>query len=565
MKKGLKIFVVLLLIGCLAFEGWFFLHKKSTKTSTPEDPLASKEEINEDDKKYVVDSLSKYKNNDLSYSIKEDGIYRFVQIEGLKDKEVEKKINKAIEDRIKLFTKEDLTQPDYGEGGIIEYKTIVALPYSSFANTISIRIGVSYNDKITINDNFYVILDAVNYELKTGEEIKITDVLLSPQVLREDLVNSANESIYKGIGIICGGGPCENPNPHYERVEDSVMSVINQFNSGNYTFYFDTKEVYLLFKNSYINAPFYLRQYSEEKLPKEKYEGCEEIVEEDEEDKYYTYLCNDNYTKYYLDSFYLGDYLSNVIIYNKFVTEESLFTKSEQKEYEVFTDNEKASLLLYEDGDNLYDFALNINDVEYEYDRFLSTKKLVIEESKELKTGDKNIWRITHGFKIFKNEYQYYVVYHYQVPASEYEDVKKQIYDYRAKEIKDFDKSKSYPFLEKYKTKDAYYFYVMTENGKETNIASFINPDYEFEKVIPESWLSKGKYKTIKDLVNSMFVVCDADYKFKDRLVVYVIYEKNPDEGFYETHFKLSYQGEEIVLDDLENESLRGYNIFIDR
>jgi hypothetical protein len=560
MKKGLKILVVLLLIGCLAFEGWFFLHKKSTKTSTPEDPLASKEEINEDDKKYVVDSLSKYKNNDLSYSIKEDGIYRFVQIEGLKDKEVEKKINKAIEDRIKVFTKEDLTQPDYDEGGVLDYKCIVALPYSSFANTISIRIGLTYNDKVTVKDNFYYMLDAVNYELKNGEEIKITDVLLSPQVLREDLVNSASENIYKNIGIICGGGPCNNPNPHYERVEDSVMSVINQFNNGNYTFYFNATELYLLFKDSYINAPFFLRQYSEEKLPKEKYEGCEEIVEEDEEDKYYTYLCNDNYTKRYLDSFYLGNYLSNVIIYNKFVTEESLFTKSEQKEFEVFTDTEKASLLLYEDGDNLYDFALNINDIEYEYDRFLSTKKLVIEESKELKTGDKNIWRITHGFKIFKNEYQYYVVYHYQVPANEYDEVKKQIYDYRAEETKDFDKSKSYPFLEKYKTKDAYYFYVLTESGKETNIASLINSEYEFDKVIPESWLSKGKYKTVKDLVNSMFIVCDTNYKFKDRLVLYITHEYY--EGFYENHYKLSYQGEEIDLDDIENESLMGYNIF---
>ena len=560
MKKALKIFVVLLLICCLAFEGWFFLHKKSTKTSTPEDPLASKEEINEDDKKYVVDTQSKYKNNDLSYSIKEDGIYRFVQIEGLKDKEVEKKINKAIEERIKVFTKEDLTQPDYDEGGVLDYKCIVALPYSSFANTISIRIGLTYNDKVTVKDNFYYMLDAVNYELKNGEEIKITDVLLSPQVLREDLVNSASENIYKNIGIICGGGPCNNPNPHYERVEDSVMSVINQFNKGNYTFYFNATELYLLFKDSYINAPFFLRQYSEEKLPKEKYEGCEEIVEEDEEDKYYTYLCNDNYTKRYLDSFYLGNYLSNVIIYNKFVTEESLFTKSEQKEFEVFTDTEKASLLLYEDGDNLYDFALNVNDIEYEYDRFVLTKKLVIEESKELKTGDKNIWRITHGTEYFNNEYQYYVVYHYQVPANEYDEVKKQIYDYRAEETKDFDKSKSYPFLEKYKTKDAYYFYVLTESGKETNIASLINSEYEFDKVIPESWLSKGKYKTVKDLVNSMFIVCDTNYKFKDRLVLYITHEYY--EGFYENHYKLSYQGEEIDLDDIENESLMGYNIF---
>ena len=559
MKKVIKIVILILLIGCIAVEGFFLLHKKKPKEEIV-DPLAHEEVINEDDKKYIVDATSKYKDNDLTYKLEKDDIYYYLQIDGLKNEEVEKKINETIKNKTKAISKDDLTQPDYGEGGIATYKTVVSVPYSSFANTMSVIVGLEYSDEPILGNRVPVILDTINFDLNTGEELKITDVILSPEVLRDRLVTNAEVTITKNIGIICGGGPCNNPEPHYERVEDGVMSVVNQFNSGSYKFYYDQKRLYLFFDNSYINAPYFINFGTDERLKKEEYEGCSEILEETDYGNYYMYVCNDNYSKNYFEEFSFGDYLSSVIIYDKFKSEESLFTENKKKEMYVFTDSENESSLIYEDGDNLYDYALNYNMVEYGFDDFLLTKDLVRNESKELKTDGKNIWRFTPSEIGITGGYYYYIVYHYKVPDSEYEDVKKKIFEYRAESLEDFDKKWAYPFLEEYKTKDAYYFYVFDDNNKETNVKSMFNPNYDWESVIPKSWLSKGKYKTVKDLVDNAYVICEKDYKFNDRLVIYV--KKIYAEHFFDFEVSISYMGEEINLDNMENHELNGYNIF---
>ena len=86
------------------------------------------------------------------------------------------------------------------------------------------------------------------------------------------------------------------------------------------------------------------------------------------------------------------------------------------------------------------------------------------------------------------------------------------------------------------------------------------NPNYDWESVIPKSWLSKGKYKTVKDLVDNAYVICEKDYKFNDRLVIYV--KKIYAEHFFDFEVSISYMGEEINLDNMENHELNGYNIF---
>ena len=570
MKKALKIILIILLLGALGFEGWFLLRKKS---KTPEEKQKAEEKVAEvidvDSSKYLVNVESKYKKNDLSFKLENTDVYYYVQIDGLKNKDVQDKINKTIKERTLKIDKAELDEIHYGDEDSYQYKNIVGIDYSSFANTLSVIIGYTQNPEPKIENKILgLVVDAVNFDLNTGEEIKLTDVITSPDVLREELSSSTYHELYVRIGIVCYGGPCENPHPHYERVEDGLMSVLNQFNTGSYKFYFNEKFITLVFPNSYINEPFLTsvskkdKEYNTIKKSCDKmdYGDDDEDYYEDEEyedeyDDYEDFVCNDNYSKVYSMIFHMYDYLDNITVYNKYLSDESLFEKNNEKEIDVFTSNEFESSLVYEDGDNLYDFSQDswkASNKIYE-----KAKELVIKESKSLKTEGKNIWSFESCDLYVYEYYVCFVVNHYTVPDNEYDAVRKQVYAHR--NDSGYDENRL-DYLKAYKPKDAYFYYVFDEKGNSIKTKEIFNMNFNWEKVIPESWIKKGKYKSAKDMLNSAYVITDEKYKFKNRLVIYVI--EIAEEDYYDYEYKLYYNGETVTLtdDDFGEE----YSIFIE-
>ena len=69
------------------------------------------------------------------------------------------------------------------------------------------------------------------------------------------------------------------------------------------------------------------------------------------------------------------------------------------------------------------------------------------------------------------------------------------------------------------------YFYIIeSSTGKEYNSIDIIKKDFDLKKYIPSEWLNLGKYKTVDDLINSMFITYDNVYTDKNRLILDINY-----------------------------------------
>ncbi len=557
MKKGIKIILLILLLGCSGFEIWYlFFNKKDNKKETLSNPLEQEVVINNDDLKYVADLEGKYKNNDLTYKEIKEGIYYYLQIDGLKNEELQTKINNTIKERTKAITLDDIPINLNIVNQLDTYKYIGSTLTSSFSNTISIEIGFSYL-VINYDSKLYDVMDTINIDLNTGEELSINDILLTKEVLKQKLFDNAYQKIYKKIGIICYGGPCNNPEPHYERVEDGVISISNQFQKGDFKFSFDQQNINLYFYNSFINQPIMDFAYPKPaNLPEEKYGKPIKMPDSDE------LIYNDYYTKYYNDTLSFGNYYDSVIIFNKFTKEESLFKTNEEPELYTFTKTKEEDSLLYEEGNNLYYF---VEEKLYNSDpKMTDTEKLVINESKGLEDKNtKNIWiyKKKHDFYANKYIYNYYVLNHYSIPNDKYNELRKKVFESRTKNLSNYKELDNlYKLLEEYKPKDSYYFYIMDSNGKEHNSNEILNYNYDWNKIIPEKWLT-GKYKTIKELLDNTFIIYDKNYSFKDRMVIYIEYDCN--ETICMPIITISYGNEKIELDEEKYSDLNIFEMFI--
>ena len=179
-----------------------------------------------------------------------------------------------------------------------------------------------------------------------------------------------------------------------------------------------------------------------------------------------------------------------------------------------------------------------------------NAKKDFLEESKVLLKNDKFNYMYVSGEAILFNDdyyYVYYNIYHYALTKDEFEKIKPQIYldkiNGNRYEYVDWfmEFPKGYEQLKDKLTEKAYYFYIYDKSGNPVSCKEITNTE-ELINIIPDSWLSLGKYKTKEDLVNSMYYIADDEVEFTDRLVMYVLYDC--------AYFQLSYKGEKLEVGD---------------
>lgn len=541
MRKS-KVVIIFILVILIVLEFLLFTQQKDNKKINESNKNENiYEEVNSEDEKYIADLFTPYMINALEYEEIKDGKLAYHKISGLKNKDLENNINSKIKDKVYELNKKEDDGSKY---------TIYTEVVGSFENVLSIEFIIKNYMTSSYGYEYYkmTIADTYNCDLNTGNELSITDVILSKSILRTELVNNATEAIYKNIGFVCSGGPCQNPEPDYSKVEDATLAIVNQYNKDNYIFSFSEKGIYLYFNDVMIPNP------------KEYFEGDEFKVEECKEYESYLederrYICQNEYDVGYSTFILFYKMSDNVIIYDKYKKEDSIFTKnSEQVDRKFLKTNTGDDWTMYEvmrESDNqLIDYNLDTSFYVGEntklFDELLDK---VIKESSELKKDKFSVFNINGSIEMSLNDkyYVYFEVTHYNLDKDKYLENKKQIYldKYDKMTVGNIDTVLSYrteyDYLKNYLTKKAYYFYIIDKNGKEYSSKDLLNNSFDLSTYIPEEWLTLGKYKTYDDLVNSVIFMQNDLADFPDRLVIY-------DRG--QGIIKLKYKGLEAKIVD---------------
>lgn len=550
--KKIKIGLLVVLLVLIGIECFFYFHSfRLTATNDEEVIIGNGESIHSDNEKYIADILTGYYLNALTFQFKEEnGNLFYYEIKGLKDTEVENKINERIKEVVHSYQGENQKQFVATMSVEGNFENVLSLlvyfaPYeenvtkASFAEFAS-SLKEDMKENRAVSSAHAIPL---NFDLTTGNALTIQDIVVDTSVLKKNILASAYEYVTRLEGFICEGGPCLNPEPDYSHVEDDVFSIANQFDKGNYSFYFTEERFYLT-----INDVL-LVDVEEQSAPSSS-DTCQiykDYYDEEDENTYYeTYVCKEYITEY---AFSLPFYkiADSVILYDKFKTETSIFTgemKMESRKFYLAQEDDSMIESLEEEENQLIDY--NLNAYYLENKAILSeVKNSVLKESLELQTDHFNVYNYNGNVKELGHFYYvYFIVYHYDLNSDVYLDNKKQIYldkfeKYSYNDMYDLAYYKEgYAYLEKYLTKKSYYFYVYDKNGKEVSCRNIIQDKNLIIDAIPDEWLKLGQYKTKQDLFNSLYILPNEDFSFPDRLVLI-------DDG---NQFVLTYKGKEVLL-----------------
>ncbi len=579
MKKiVIKIILIILLLGLIVFEGiyYFVLSDKNIENNNINNPT-NPEVV--DNSKYVADLFTGYKSNGLDYKMVkiEDNIYH-MQIEGLKDKDVEKKVNDRIKEELSNI-KEKYKDKKF---------TVTSFVFGSFENFLSVSFDVTFyneRDSRTYEEfvkSFQENIDtgrylgefsevSLNFDLRNGNLLTVDDVFLNIDQLKEIFVRDSYEYLSKNIGLGDFFLLYDDYKPDYSSIEDSILSITNQLNAKNFDFVIEEDFVYVKVKDVYVlQAKSYDSYFDEKEFEemKKKYTCDEHRMEIDDADS--VWICKDVvYNTFMLEipSYELADTL---LVYEKFKTDESIFTKEQKINKTKFTtfpeyDSYNHSYLKEEDN-ILYNYELSLYNCTYcdAHDDRLREKfakdieSKVLKESSALQTDNFNIYNIFGNTSSIAEEeytYVYFDVYHYDLSKEKYLDNKRQIYldkysltKFDQEELKTF-YVRDYDYLKEYLTKKSYYFYIIDKDGNEVNSRDIIKDSDYLKSFIPDEWIELGKYKTKDELYNSLFIMADERDLFNDRLILI-------DSGY---DLKLKYQGKVVTICQMYN-----YSIYMD-
>lgn len=230
----------------------------------------------------------------------------FYQIEGLKDKSVENKINQEIEQKIKEAI-DELIQD--GESSIKDSYCYATL-YGNFANVLSMEAHVTLYRKDDKTNTHPLTKDfSFNYELVHGNEIAFRDLFTQNADL-ESILKLAMHRIVMG----------------YE-----VREIWGDYYTD---IYFDTaKGIWLGKHHVYDNNTGRETETVEEYVPPYTEYEIEKIVKQFLKQENHKFAFSPNALHFKLGeeyaTLYFTDMADSVTIYNKFLTTQSIFTRDD--------------------------------------------------------------------------------------------------------------------------------------------------------------------------------------------------------------------------------------------
>ena len=219
---------------------------------------------------------------------KSDGKYQvegnYIQIDGLKDVELQQKINDYIKDKIMNL---------YDKNSTSEYINIYTNCTANFANVLSIS-SYKYDENNLKNIG-------INIDLSTGNEIKFNDLFKKDAGIKSIISKCAYDSLI--VEATSGGDGSsiidepdmtknsENDNFEFEtekekqeraqkyaEIEDKVFEILSNYNSNNELEYsFSSRCIYIYKDNSIITIP--MKKYYEQIAIYNRFKGNTNIYD----------------------------------------------------------------------------------------------------------------------------------------------------------------------------------------------------------------------------------------------------------------------------------------------
>lgn len=332
--KAKIIFVVVFCIICISVTLSLILYKNIEIEQGTEDDIKTAESDGSNKDVPGINLKGTYNQNDLKMeenrATKEKVEISYFKILGLKNKIIQENINQEVERTALNFYREKIK--DLSE--VINVSTNM-INSANFANVISFEISYVAK-KDDDGDGFYQDFKGINYDLTTGEEISIDKLFTSDAPIEDILRQSAYYSLVQNnVEENLSGDFVVSD---YGDIEDDVATFIDQYKKGKINqFYFSPKSIYIFFGEKNIIT-----------IDMEKY----------------------------------ADYIA---IYNRYLTNESIFETNDIGLKNLYTLSERYSVdyryTNYEKGSN-YLIDINIDNTDGEENEF--SKKILQEKIKEL-------------------------------------------------------------------------------------------------------------------------------------------------------------------------------------
>lgn len=324
----------------------------------------------------------KYNGNDLEIiETRAEGehyAYSTLRISGLKNKNVEEKINKDIEmyeEKLKNILEENFEEYD------LNYMNSTVM--GNFSNVLSIKLSIT---RVNSKDkyNFYET-ECLNYNLTNGEKLELADLFLPDT----DIDLYIQNSMYKDL-------------LHEYFAEENVFFNTDYWENGKFN--------YLVGK---IDELKFIQMFQKYKKSEKKFDFTNTNIEiiYDEETVYLPYT----------------DCLKDLVIFNKYVTEESIFEKDDigVKDMYVCSNVYKGSgsVIIIEDitenfriDARIMPYAGNSIITSERYKEFLETAVKSINDKKEeilekASTNTEKYYFLTMNFEIYDFYPKYYTEY----------------------------------------------------------------------------------------------------------------------------------------------------------
>lgn len=285
-----KIIISLIVFAIISITITAILIIQKNNTSAPNQEITSGD-VNiavKHDKIIGTKINQKYNQNDLEIietQMQEDGLeYVSIRISGLKNKEIENKINEDIA-REEASLKENVLSNEMGE---YDSRYLNEYVNANFSNVLSLALyGSKYgsNSRNQLNESRYL-----NYDLTTGNRLKLEDLF----VPGADIDLYAQNSIYKEL-------------LHDTFSEKGVFFDPQYWESGECTYIVDE-----------IDELKFIKEFNKYKTaPKDFYFSYNQI----------SIIYGEDYDNYVYMRF--KDCMDDLAIFDKFVTEESIFERDD--------------------------------------------------------------------------------------------------------------------------------------------------------------------------------------------------------------------------------------------
>lgn len=245
--KAKIIFVIIFSIICIVTTAILILYQGIEIEEKKEEQIQETSEETKADNISGINLKGTYNQNDLMIEEKsvtqEKAEIRYLQISGLKNKEIEKKINNEIEVAALNCYKTEIKNLDE----VINI-SVSMWETSNFANTISFELN--YIAKIDDDDDgFYQGIQGLNYDLRTGEKITL-DKLFTENAPIEDVLRKATYYSFISCTVednLAGDLVISN----YGNIEDETAEIINLYNRGKLTeFSYTPMNINLFYKDN---------------------------------------------------------------------------------------------------------------------------------------------------------------------------------------------------------------------------------------------------------------------------------------------------------------------------